>query len=103
MHPIPDPAAQLAAELRHRETVVAAVAEQVERVMSLVRSTAHDQRWRGPASRAFADAVEHRLQGLISARRSLDVAGGALAGARHVAEQRAADAAAARALAGADG
>ena len=97
--PHPDPlAAQHAAqasELRHRELVVMAVAEQVESVMALVRTTAHDEQWRGPAARAYARAVENRMGGLLGARRSLDLAGQALAWARAQAEQRAATATAA--------
>ena len=94
--PLPnaDPnAAQLtaqAAELRHRELVVHAVAAQVETVMSLVGATAHDEQWRGPAARAYARAVEGRLRGLVDARRSLDLASQALAFARTEAERRAA-------------
>lgn len=96
--PHPDPLAQQhaaqASELRHRELVVMAVAEQVESVMALVRTTADDEQWRGPAARAYARAVENRLSGLVEARRSLDTAGQALAWARSQAETRAATAAA---------
>lgn len=87
-------------ELRRRELIVAAVAEQVESVMSGVRSVADDDRWRGLAARAFTGAVDHRLRGLVSARRSLDVVGQALLGARWAAEQRAADLSAAGAAGG---
>lgn len=104
MHPLPDPAAALATELRRREVILAAVIDQVERVMRLVGDTANDPHWRGPAAQAYAGAVGLRLQGLTAARRSLDVAGGALAWARHEAEERAIVAAAARAAgAGAHG
>lgn len=100
MHPLPDPAAALASELHRRELIVAAVIEQVETVMRLVRETANDPHWRGPAARAFARAVDRRLHGLTTARRSLDVASGSLAWARHEAEQRSLAAAASATLGG---
>lgn len=76
-------------ELRRRELIVAAVAEQVESVIVRVRSIAAEDDWRGPAARVFSAAVERRLHGLAAARRSLDVAGRALVGARYRAEERA--------------
>lgn len=85
-------ASALVDELHRRELVVAAVAEQLERAMQLVASTAHDPRWRGPAARAFGGAVERNLHGLLQARRSLDVAGFALTGRRWSAEQQLAEA-----------
>lgn len=93
MEQTPALAAEQALELRRRELVVAAVAEQVETVMARVRSISVEHDWRGPAARAFSAAVERRLHGLASARRSLDVAGQAIVGARYRAEERAAAAA----------
>jgi hypothetical protein len=86
MHPTSTGEADLWAELRRSELVIEAVTGQVESVITLVRTTAHDPHWRGPAARAFARAVEHRLDGLHRARRSLDQAQGALAAAHRAAQ-----------------
>lgn len=93
MESTPATAVEQVHELRRRELIVVAVAEEVESVIVRVRSVAAEDDWWGPAARAFSAAVERRLHGLADARRSLDVAEQALVGARYRAEERAAAAA----------
>jgi hypothetical protein len=86
MHPTSSDEVDLWTELRRNELVIEAVGAQVESVMALIRDTAHDPRWRGPAARAFAQAIEHRLDGLHRVQRVLEQAQGGLAAARRAAQ-----------------
>jgi hypothetical protein len=54
-----------------RRIALAEAGRDLEHVMAALRPLGADPRWRGPAARAFARALDRRVDGLARARRSL--------------------------------